>query len=187
MTTDTTAPAASGRDTPMEPDAVLSALEQLFNETVMLHHRMRIALERIHREGALTSARRCVLRELAHRGPLTVPQIACARFLSRQHIQPVVDALARDGLVELTRNPAHKRSRLVRLTPIGKQRIEAMLKRETELLARLPVGASPDEVRGAAAVLRAVRQAMEDGVMQGPYSEVPGEPGAVRETEVTIH
>jgi len=57
----------------------------------------------------LSAARRGVLRSLARLGPQTVPQMAGARPVSRQHIQTIVNALAADGLVETIDNPAHKR------------------------------------------------------------------------------
>src|SRR5436190_234471 len=93
-----------------------SSLGALIDETVALFHRLRAAAAAIHGEGELSAARRGVLRSLARAGAQTVPQIAAARPVSRQHIQTVVDALVADRLVETTDNPAHRRSVLVRLT-----------------------------------------------------------------------
>ncbi len=50
----------------------------------------------------------------------TVPQLARARRTSRQSVQMLVNRLHADGCVELVRNPAHKRSVLVRTTGRGR-------------------------------------------------------------------
>jgi len=58
-------------------------------------------------------------------------------------------------------NPAHERSRLVRLTPQGKQLVEAMNRREAEILGRLKINIPGRDLLKGAAVLRAVRQLFE--------------------------
>src|SRR5215470_8278804 len=68
---------------------------------------------------ALPSASRTALQLLQRHGPQTVPQIARARFSSRQNIQILINRLQQEGLVEFVTNPDHKRSALVRLTPRG--------------------------------------------------------------------
>lgn len=59
------------------------------------------------------------LRNLALRGPLTVPQIARLHCISRQRTQRFADELAAEGLVEFADNQRHRRSKLVRLTLAG--------------------------------------------------------------------
>ena len=60
-----------------------------------------------------------LLRSLKLAGPQTVPQLARARPVARQHIQRLADECAQAGLIEFIANPAHKRSKLVRLTAKG--------------------------------------------------------------------
>ncbi|WP_163267704.1 MarR family winged helix-turn-helix transcriptional regulator [Chelativorans alearense] len=62
------------------------------------------------------------MRSLALLGPLTVPQIAQMRPTSRQRMQRLANELAAEGLVEFIDNPKHRRSKLVRLTPVGEAR-----------------------------------------------------------------
>lgn len=62
------------------------------------------------------------MRSLALHGPLTVPQIAQMRPTSRQRMQRLADELADAGLVKFVDNPAHRRSKLVLLTPNGDAR-----------------------------------------------------------------
>ena len=91
----------------------------LIDETRLLFHHLRRTAESLHRQGEITAGRRGVLESLHREGPRTVPQLARARPVSRQHIQKLVDPLAAEGLVELVDNPRHKRSKLVRLTAAG--------------------------------------------------------------------
>src|SRR5581483_10148135 len=48
-----------------------------------------------------------------------VAQIARAWSFARQSVQPIADALERDGLVAYEDNPGHRRAKLVRLTRAG--------------------------------------------------------------------
>jgi DNA-binding MarR family transcriptional regulator len=102
-----------------------------------------------------------VLRELDQGGPQTVPQLARTRSVTRQHVQAQVNALAEWGLVELIDNPAHKRSRLVRLTSAGRESVAELERRALDRLGRLETSMGLTEVRAAIAVIRAVAAAPE--------------------------
>ena len=138
-----------------------SSLEAIVDETVALFHRLRAAAEAIHGEGESSAARRGVLRGLARGGPQTVPQMASARPVSRQHIQTIVDALAADGLVETVANPAHKRSMLVRLTPAGRAAVREIAEREATFMRTLDLGLPAAEIDRAVRVMRALRSRLE--------------------------
>jgi DNA-binding MarR family transcriptional regulator len=135
-----------------------AALQALIDETRALFHRLRAAAGELHGQGAATAGRRGVLASLRARGPQTVPEMARARPVSRQHIQVLVNALARDGLVESAPNPAHRRSHLVRLTPRGEALIDAMRKREAQRLAEIARALPARDLAAAAATLTAVRE-----------------------------
>jgi DNA-binding MarR family transcriptional regulator len=133
------------------------ALRSLLDETRLLMHRMKFVAGQIYRKGKMSGGRRRVMMSLHRLGPLTVPQLARSRPVSRQHMQMVVNALADDGYVELIDNPAHKRSHLVRLTRAGEALVTTMDLREIELLGKLRVTIPGWKLEGAAAVLRDVR------------------------------
>ncbi len=154
-----------------------AALEALFTETTALFHRLRVVAKQLHRQGEISAGKRGILRSLDRLGPQTVPQMARARPVSRQHIQALVNPLADQGYVEFTRNPAHKRSPLVRLTPQGQAVVEAMNRREAEVLAALKIDATEQELRDAAAVLRTVRQAFESDECQNLLETIGAENG----------
>jgi len=90
-----------------------------------------------------------------------MPQLARARPVSRQHIQVLVNGLLKNGLVVTEENPAHRRSALVHLTPKGKRQLEAMQKRERDLLVHARFGLTAQEIEGAAETLGAVRRFLE--------------------------
>ncbi len=145
-----------------EPEARAGAARALVDEVVALFHRLRVAAAKLHGEGEASGARRGVLRGLARDGARTVPEMARERPVSRQHVQALVDALRADGLVELADNPAHRRSRLVRLTPRGEAVWRDMERVEGEVWAAATRDLGPDALDGAARTLRALRRALED-------------------------
>ena len=58
--------------------------------------------------------------------PASVAGIARALGLARQSVQRVADALEAGGLVAYEDNPRHRRARLVRLTPAGREALAAI-------------------------------------------------------------
>jgi DNA-binding MarR family transcriptional regulator len=138
-----------------------SPLASIMGETVALFHRLRVVTEQIHQLGEMTSGKRGILASLDSSGPQTVPQMARARPVSRQYIQPMVNELAKEGYVEFKENPAHKRSRLVHLTPKGKELFHSMIQKEVKVISRLKLDIPEKELRRAASVLRAVREMFE--------------------------
>jgi DNA-binding MarR family transcriptional regulator len=73
-----------------------------------------------------------VLRTLVKEGEQTVPEMARARPVSRQHCQTICNALEAQGLVEFVDNPKHKKSKLVRATKKGRARFESLRKQFLE-------------------------------------------------------
>ena len=133
----------------------------MINETVSLFHRLRIVADQIHHRGEMTGALRSILRSLDKLGEQTVPQMARARAVSRQHVQALVNQLIVERLVELAPNPAHKRSPLARLTQLGKKTVDAMNHNEASLLGKADLGVTEKELREAAETLRTVRAYFE--------------------------
>lgn len=148
------------------------ALDELVGEVIALYHQASAIAEQMHREGERSAGRRAVLRELAVLGPKTVPQMARERPVSRQYIQALVNGLRADGYVELLRNPRHKRSRLVRVTPAGRRRVREMERREARLFRGLRLPTPASELRAAAATLRTVRAFLEEW-SRGLEGQVP--------------
>lgn len=134
------------------------ALGRVIDETRALFHRLRIAAEQLHAAERLPAGERSVLVELATEGPRTVPEMARARPVSRQHIQTLVNVLMKRGLVRLIENPRHQRSKLVELTRGGNSLAKTVRSREGKTLARLGRELDPAELEQAAEMLGQVRE-----------------------------
>jgi DNA-binding MarR family transcriptional regulator len=133
------------------------AFEALAREVRRLFHQLRASAEELHASGTLTVPQRAVLESLYRDGPQTVPALARARPVSRQHIQVLVNRLAELKLVRARGNPAHRRSPLIELSPEGRRHFEAMRRREHRALAGSGLPVSDRELRTAAEVVRALR------------------------------
>lgn len=130
-----------------------SAIKSVIVEALRAYFRLRAAGRE---SGAVSPSGGGVwglMRSLALEGPQTVPQLARSRPVARQHIQRLADELEADGLVHFIDNPAHKRSKLVQLTPSGEKEF-ARLDRALEKYAeRISNGISEKDARTAAKVL----------------------------------
>jgi DNA-binding MarR family transcriptional regulator len=85
-------------------------------------------------EAELTAADRAVMEFLTTSDALSVPEIARRYNVSRQHIQVTVNALLSKGLLRSIDNPKHKRSRLVRLSSLGRDSFAEIRRNETTLI-----------------------------------------------------
>jgi DNA-binding MarR family transcriptional regulator len=110
--------------------------------------------DRMHGDLDITASMRAVMESLDEGGPQTVPQIARAKGVSRQHIQAIVDQLVPAGLAASAENPAHRRSKLIALTPRGQDVFNEIRRREAPVFAALEAALPTDELRAANAALR---------------------------------
>ena len=138
------------------------ALFDVILETAAAFFRLRAAGKRV---GAVTpwgGGLWGMLRTLKLEGPRTVPQIARSRPVARQRIQKLANELAEAGLIEFVDNPAHQRSKLLRLTPEGETAYEEIRERLADLTERLAADMDEAELRTAARVLKALSAKLED-------------------------
>jgi DNA-binding MarR family transcriptional regulator len=136
---------------------------RLFDEVRLLDHRLVRSAELLHADQEVSVPGRAVLEFLQRSGPTAVPDIARARYVSRQHIQTIVDSLIDRDLVEGRPNPAHRRSLLFALTDAGARTIVAMHEREREFLEQCLAAIDRTEVEAATELLAAVRVALDEG------------------------
>jgi DNA-binding MarR family transcriptional regulator len=138
-------------------------LRAVVDESVALFWRVRYIADLIHTAGGRSETARGVLRGLVRYGARTVPQLALARSVTRQHTQEVVNGLVADGLAELVANPAHRRSRLVRATRRGVAVVAALDDADARTMAEVgaQLAVSRAELATAVRVLRDVRERFE--------------------------
>jgi DNA-binding MarR family transcriptional regulator len=105
-------------------------------------------------EEGLTSARWQVLGAVFLAGrPLTVPQIARRMGLTRQSVQASVNRLIGEVLLEADENPDHRRSRLIRLTEVGRAKYAELDRRQVKWVNELAAGLRTSELSTAARIL----------------------------------
>lgn len=144
------------------PNDTMAALGRVIDETRALFHRLKRTAEMLHVDDEVSAGERAVLVELARQGPRTVPEMARARPVSRQHIQSLVNSLLDRSLVELTPNPRHRTSRLVRLTPDGARLVSTITTREDQVLAGLASSLSRGELEQTANTLASLGKLLQD-------------------------
>jgi DNA-binding MarR family transcriptional regulator len=137
-----------------EPRAKRPSVDTLFQLVPPIFFRLTALGDRLHADRGITAAMRGVLASLAGGGPQTVPQMARARPVSRQHIQTLVDALAERELVAFQPNPAHRRSPVVALTERGRTLFADMRAREAGIVERLDHRLSADKLAASIATLQ---------------------------------
>jgi len=118
-----------------------------------LFHKLGNAVTTLHEGSGVSGGMRAVLESLITGGPQTVPQLARARPVSRQHIQTLVNLLLAAGDIEYLDNPAHRRSKLVEITKKGQNLFLSLREREIEALSRLSMDVTAQELEDAGQVL----------------------------------
>ena len=136
------------------------ALFEVILETARTFFRLREAGKRTGGVTAWGGGLWGVLRSLREEGPQTVPQIARTRPVARQRIQRLTNEMAAAGLVEFIDNPAHRRSKLVRITPEGETAYEEIKGRITTVCDELARDMDEGELRTTARVLAQIRETL---------------------------
>lgn len=147
---------------PLDPDDLADRLTEVYLVVGPLYRRVLRAVEQDTPASGISVGVRAVLDLLARNGPMTVPQMGRAQSLSRQFVQRTVNDAAADGLVEMVENPAHRRSRLARLTDRGRTAIAAVTAREHDLLRQVGGGLTGPEVDACLRVLGCMLTALDD-------------------------
>jgi DNA-binding MarR family transcriptional regulator len=108
-----------------------------------------------------TSARWQVLAA-AGRGSMSVAQIARALGLARQGVQRIADLIEAEGLARYEENPAHRRAKLLVLTPEGRKVLAAIRLRQAEWADALGARFDEGEMRAASSLLMRMLETVKD-------------------------
>src|SRR5207248_9221976 len=92
-----------------------------------------------------SSARWQVLAAIEHE-PLSVASIARALAHTRQSVQRIADVLVADGLARYSPNPAHRRAKLLELTPPGLEALLTIQAAQAQWARRIARGLKPSEL-----------------------------------------
>ena|SRR5918995_2420883 len=160
-----------------------SEMESAFAELVIEVFRLNGQLIQVGDELAkpvgLTSSRWQVLGVVEH-APASVAHVARKMGLSRQSVQRTADVLAEDGLVEYTDNPHHRRAKLVKMTPRGREALDYVKRRQAEWIYRIGREHGLEDLRTAITVLRRARESLERDVLSPAASGGDPDTSALR-------
>ncbi len=150
--------APSGHDP--EAEAAAQQLSRAFKGALAALRRMRG--REIHGPGQLSDAQYGVLFCLREAEHMSSGEIAVAADLSPASVTEMLEGLAQAGLVERTRSERDRRVVLSRLTPRGRELVEA---RHATFVPRFRAAMdrfTPEELQTAAAVLDSLRQMFDE-------------------------
>ena len=135
------------------------ALTDLVMQVVRLIRDFTAAGEALARPAGQTLARWLVLEAVQGR-PASVAEIARDLHLARQGVQRLADVLVRDGLAAYEPNPAHRRAKLLRLTPEGRSALRTVQAAQVRWADALGAELGEADLRQAGAVLDRVLESI---------------------------
>jgi DNA-binding MarR family transcriptional regulator len=135
-------------------------LTSLIVPVIQLEAHFSRAGEGIAAAGGQTLARWLVLETVVE-APATVAQIARTLGLTRQSVQRVADLLRGDRLTEYVVNPAHERSKLVRITPLGARTLRTIQTAQRVWANRVGAEVGEAELRQASAVVESLTRILK--------------------------
>ena len=145
------------------------ALTAFLGQVIGLTRRFTTAGEALAKPAGQTLARWLVLETIQDR-PATVAQIARTLKLARQGVQRLADVLVRDGLAAYQDNPAHRRAKLLRITPPGRTALRTIQAAQAAWADALGAKIGEEELRQASILL--------DRVLQAVSRDAPDTPSA---------
>ncbi|WP_112239057.1 MarR family winged helix-turn-helix transcriptional regulator [Kribbella monticola] len=116
--------------------------------------------EHLARPAGLTATWWQVLGAVIHQ-PLTVSAIAREMGITRQAVQRTADVLVDRGLAEYHDNPAHRRAKLVALTPEGRAANSSIGPHHAQHARQLSRVLGEDQLADAVAVLAKLSEALD--------------------------
>ena len=125
----------------------------------MLTRHFTTAGEALAKPAGQTLARWLVL-EAVQDAPATVAQVARTLHLARQGVQRLADLLVRDGLAVYQDNPAHRRAKLLQLTPRGRTTLRTIQTAQAAWADALGAQLGEDDLRQAGILLGRILEAV---------------------------
>jgi DNA-binding MarR family transcriptional regulator len=137
-----------------------AAFTELTLEVFRLNGRLLQVGDELVKPVGLTSSRWQILGVVEH-VPASVAHVAREMGLTRQSVQRTADLLATDGMVEYTDNPHHRRAKLMKITPQGRDALDYVEERQVAWTDQVGGEHSLEDLRTAVTVLRRIRESLE--------------------------
>jgi DNA-binding MarR family transcriptional regulator len=135
------------------------AFTAVLGQVIGLTRRFTTAGETLAKPAGQTLARWLVL-EAIQDTPATVAQVARSLHLARQGVQRLADLLVRDGLAAYQDNPAHRRAKLLRLTPQGRATLRTIQTSQAAWADALGATIGEEDLHQASILLERIRQSV---------------------------
>ena len=135
------------------------AFTAFLGQVIGLTRRFTTAGEALAKPAGQTLARWLVLETIQDQ-PATVAQIGRSLLLARQGVQRLADVLVQDGLAAYEDNPAHRRAKLLRITPQGRATLRTIQTAQAAWADALGAKIGEAELRQASILLDRVLQAV---------------------------
>jgi DNA-binding MarR family transcriptional regulator len=150
----------NGEDQPPSRTPAGDAFTAFLGQVIGLTRRFTTAGEALAKPAGQTLARWLVLETIQDR-PATVAQIGRTLHLARQGVQRLADLLVRDGLAAYEANPAHRRAKLLRITPQGRRALRTIQTAQAAWADALGAELGQADLQRASIVLDQVVQALQ--------------------------
>ena len=160
----------NGDDRPPSRTPAGDALTALLGQVSALTRRFTTAGEALAKPAGQTLARWLVLETIQDQ-PVTVAQIARTLLLARQGVQRLADLLVRDGLAAYEDNPAHRRAKLLRITPPGRTALRGIQRAQVAWADALGAEVGEEDLRQASILLDRVLQALRRHAPDAPPTD----------------
>jgi DNA-binding MarR family transcriptional regulator len=157
----------NGNDRPPKRTPAGDAFTTLLGQVIGLTRRFTTAGEALAKPAGQTLARWLVLETIQDR-PATVAQIGRSLLLARQGVQRLADVLVQDGLAVYEDNPAHRRAKLLRITPQGRATLRTIQTAQAAWADALGAKIGEAELRQASILLDRVLQAVGRQAPEAP-------------------
>ena len=110
-----------------------------------------------------------LLRMLKIDGPMTVPEVARYRSVSRQYIQKLANELIDSGWITLGENPAHKKSKRLHITRVGEMKLGEMTLQIRETMEKLAPSFSANSLQVSIKTIGELRKQLTSFAQSGPH------------------
>lgn len=142
--------------------------------------RLRLVIARLYRQMAsadglnLTFAQLSALARIEDYGPLRIGELAAYEQVAAPSLTRTVGPLVAAGLIRKEPDPSDGRSWLVSITPDGRDLLERLRRKRTELLARRMSRLTPEQHGTLLAALPALELLLTEPQSE-PVAETPGD------------
>lgn len=154
-----TAPQAARRSHSPTPEQIL--LSGIAKTVFRLNGQLLSIAEDLAGPAGLTAARWQVLATVL-REPMSVADISRSVGKTRQSVQRIADLLVFEELAEYSRNPAHRRAKLLSSTDQGRSAVQAIAPAHADLARRLPLAFGTIELSSLLNALIELSDAFEE-------------------------